>query len=79
MVALDPDCTEECMLREIARLSSDADKSNYERYLDVFKLPQRRDRELADTFDALRRSTAMRQQTCMQSYELLGAEEFGRF
>jgi hypothetical protein len=45
----------------------------------VLKLLQRRDRELANTFDDLRRSTALRQLACMQSHQLLSEEEFGRF
>jgi hypothetical protein len=34
---------------------------------------------LADTFDDLRRSTAVRQLALIQSHELVSAEEFGRF
>jgi hypothetical protein len=67
------------VLVEIVRLSSDAEKSRHARYLAMFQLVQRRDRELADPFDDLRRSTALRQLACLQSRELLSAEEFGRF
>jgi hypothetical protein len=49
------------------------------RYLAVFQLIQRRDRELANTFDDLRRSTALRELALIQSHELLSDEEFGRF
>jgi hypothetical protein len=45
----------------------------------VFQLPQRRDRELADTYDVLRRSTAPQQLALIQSHDLLSEEEFGRF
>jgi hypothetical protein len=34
---------------------------------------------LANSFDDLRRSTAVRQLACMQSHELLSEKEFGRF
>jgi hypothetical protein len=51
------DRTEQRVLEEIVRLSCDPDKSSHERYLAVFQLIQRRDRELADTFDELRLST----------------------
>jgi hypothetical protein len=67
------------VLEEIARLSSDPGKSNHERYLAVFTLIQRRDRELADAFDNPRRSTGLRQLALIQSHELLSVEEFGRF
>jgi hypothetical protein len=67
------------VLDEITRLSSDPDKSSHECYLAVFKLIERRDRELADTFDDLRRSTAFRQLALIQSQALLSEEEFGRF
>ena len=64
------------MLEAIVHLSSDSGKSSQKRYLVVFQRIQRRDRELADTFDDLRRSTDMRQLACMQSHELLGVEAF---
>jgi hypothetical protein len=48
-------------------------------YLAVFQLIQRRDCKLANTFDDLRRSTALRQLALIQSHELLSEEEFGRF
>jgi hypothetical protein len=76
-VALERFCQR--VLDEIARLSSDPGKNSRERYLAVFKLIQRRDRELADTFDDLRRSTALHQLAFIQSHELLSEEEFGRF
>jgi hypothetical protein len=46
----DPDRTEQRVLVEIVRLSSDAEKSRHARYLAMFQLVQRRDRELADPF-----------------------------
>jgi hypothetical protein len=67
------------VLEEIVRLSCDAEKSRHARYLAVFQLVQRRDRELADPFDDLRRWAALRQLALIQSQELLSAEEFGRF
>jgi hypothetical protein len=39
------------VLEEIARPSSDADKSRHERYLSLIQLLLRRDHDLADTFD----------------------------
>ena len=78
-VSCDPDCTEQRVLVEIVRSSSDAVKSRNERYLSVFPLRQQWDRELADTFEDLRRSTEMRQLALIPSQELLREEEFGRF
>jgi hypothetical protein len=63
------------VLFEIERLVSDTDRSAHERYSAVFKLIERRDRELADAFDDLRRSTALRQLICIQAHELLTEEE----
>ena len=78
-VSCDPDGTEQLQLEESARLSSDADQSRHERHVSVLRLLQRRDRELADTFEDLRRSTEMRQLALIPSQELLSEEEFGRF
>jgi hypothetical protein len=67
------------VLSEVGSLASSPDKSSHQRYLAVFQLIQRRDRELADAFNDLRRSTALRQLACIQSQELLTDEEFARF
>jgi hypothetical protein len=67
------------VLSEIHRLASGADKTSHERYLAVFELIQRRDRELADAFNDFRRSTALRQLACIQSHQLLTEEELSRF
>ena len=76
-VALDRFCTR--VLAEVAEVRADAGKSNHERYLAIFKLLQRRDKELADAFNDFRRSTAVVQLARIQSLELLTEEEFGRF
>jgi hypothetical protein len=57
-VALERFC--ERALAEVGRLASDPNKTSHERYLSVFRLIERRDRELADAFDDPRRSTALR-------------------
>src|SRR5688500_9560819 len=76
-VALDRFCQR--VLSEVGRLADDAGKSNHERYLAVFRLIERRDRELADAFDGMRRSTAWRQLAWIQSHGLLSEEEMSRF
>jgi ABC-type nitrate/sulfonate/bicarbonate transport system ATPase subunit len=67
------------VLSEVARLSSDVTVNPHERYLAVFDLINRRNDELADAFDDMRRSTALRRLACIQSHCLLTDEEFGRF
>ena len=47
-IALDRFC--ERVLSEINRISSDSNKSSHQRYVDIFKLLERRDRELADAY-----------------------------
>jgi hypothetical protein len=59
-VARDSDRTEQHVFEEIVHLSPTPGKSSHERYLPVFKLIEQQDRELADTVDDLRRSTAVR-------------------
>jgi hypothetical protein len=76
-LALDRFCQR--VLTEVGRLAADADKSHHERYLAVFQLLQRRDKELADAFNDPRRSTALVQLARIQFHELLSAEEFARF
>jgi hypothetical protein len=76
-VALDRFCHR--TLVELGRLANDGTKSHHERYLMVFELLRRRDRELADVFDNPRRSTALLQLALIQSRALLSEEEFARF
>jgi hypothetical protein len=45
----------------------------------VFELLQQRDKELAEAFDDLRRSTAWRQLAVIRSHGLLTEEELARF
>ena len=67
------------VLSEVGRLASETGKSSHEQYLALFKLIERRDKELADAFNDLRRSTALLQLARIQSHELLTDEEFARF
>ncbi len=66
-------------LDEIQRVSADSTRSTHQRYLAVYELIRRRDRELAATFDDPRRSTAFLQLLSIQSQGLLTEEEMGRF
>jgi hypothetical protein len=67
------------VLSEVDRLASDTEKSAHDRYLAVFALMKQRDRELADAFNDLRRSTALRQLARIQFHDLLTQEELDRF
>jgi hypothetical protein len=76
-VALDRFCQR--VLSDAARLASAAEPGSHERYLALFDLIRRRNRELSYAFDDLRPSTALVRSTFIQSHELLTDEEFGRF
>ena len=51
-IALDRFC--ERVLSEINQISCDSNKTSHQRYAAIFKLLERRDRELADGFNDLR-------------------------
>jgi hypothetical protein len=76
-VALERFCRR--VLVEIERINSDYAKSSHQRYLDIFDLIQRRNREIAEAFDDFRRSTAVIQLAKIQAHDLLTEEEFSRF
>jgi hypothetical protein len=69
----------EGVLSEVGSLASGTGKSSHERYLAVYQLIHQRDRELADAFNDLRRSTAFRQIAVIRSHKLWTEEEFSRF
>jgi hypothetical protein len=69
----------ERVLAEVGRLGSAAGESAHERYLAVYKFLQRRDKELAEAFNGMRRSTAWHQLALLRSRGLVTEEEFSRF
>jgi hypothetical protein len=69
----------ESVLSEVGRLTAKTEQSAHERYLAVYKLLQRRDKELAQAFDDLWRSTAWPCLAVMRSRGLLTDEEFAGF
>jgi len=77
LLALDRFCQR--VLAEVSQLAADVGKSSHERYLAVFKLLQRRDKELADAFNDPRRSTALVQLAQIRFRKLLTDEEFAGF
>jgi hypothetical protein len=67
------------VLLEIEQVSADPSASFHDRYLRVYRLLQRHDRELADAFDDPRRSRAMLQLVMIHSRQLLEPEDVMRF
>jgi hypothetical protein len=76
-LALDRFCQR--VLSEVAQLASDAKANPHERYLAVLDFVNRRNDELADAFDDMRRSTATLRLARIRTHSLLTDEEFCRF
>ena len=76
-VALERFCQR--ILGELDRIGADSTKSHHQRYLDIFAVLQRRDQEIAQAFNNMRRSTALIQLAAIYSHGLLTEEEFVRF
>jgi hypothetical protein len=76
-VALERFCQR--VLEEIERVNSDTTKTHHQRYLAMWRLIKKRDRELADAFNDMRRSTFVRYIALIKSYGLWSEEEFARF
>lgn len=69
----------EAVLAEVQETTLDTAKSAHERYLALYRLIERRDRELGEAFNNPRRSTAMMQLAAIHSRGLLEPEEVSRF
>jgi hypothetical protein len=67
------------VLSEVTELSAASSKSHHERYLAVYRLIRERDKELADMFDDLSRSTAVICLARMRSTGLVDDGEFAKF
>lgn len=76
-IALDRFCQR--ILDEIQAISADTTRSPHERYLAIYELTRRRDREIADAFNDPRRSRAYLQLVYILSLDLLTEDELGRF
>ena len=66
-------------LGEIAAITIATSKGAHERYLEVFRLIDRRDEELALAFNDLRRSNAIIKLVAMRVRGFITDEEFQRF
>lgn len=64
---------------EVAKLVTDESRPPTDRYHKLYKLIQKRDREVADAFDNPRRSTALTQLLRLRGMKLITDEEFARF
>lgn len=73
-VALERFC--EQILLEIQRVNSDRARNFHQRYLDICEVIHRRDKEMAQTFNGLRRSTAILQLASMKSRGLATEDDF---
>lgn len=66
------------ILQEVA-LASSTPQNYHQRYLQVFSLVQKGDREIAALFDDLRRSNALDRLVLMRKHGLIGDDEFSGF
>jgi hypothetical protein len=66
-------------LQEIENICLESERSSHQRYLDLYKLIKRRDKELGNLFDDLRRSTATLQIMLIRKHGLFTEDEFSQF
>ena len=76
-IALDRFCQR--ILSEIEGINTNDTKSHHERYLEIYQVIERRDKEIAQIFNDHRRSTALNELALIQSRGLLSTEEYLRF
>jgi hypothetical protein len=76
-IALDRFC--EIILAEIANIDSDANRSPHQRYLAIYKLIERRDKEITRAFDDMRRSRIFERLINIYALDLLTDVEFSQF
>ena len=66
----------ERVLAEIARVTDNSAQSTHQRYLDIFKIIEQRDREMAIMFNDPKRSNALTMLARIRAAELLTEDEF---
>ncbi|MDE2167520.1 MAG: peptide ABC transporter substrate-binding protein [Alphaproteobacteria bacterium] len=76
-VALDRFCR--AILDEINRLGADANQTAHQRYRAIYQLINRRDKEMAEAFDNLRRSHALLMIAKLRQLGAVTDDEFTRF
>lgn len=67
------------ILSEIENINANNAISAHQRYLEIYQVIERRDKEVAQTFNDHRRSTAFFELAAIQSLGLLTPEEYLRF
>ena len=67
------------VFQEVDGITSEASETFHQRYLALYKIVERRDKEMESVFGSLRRSTALLQIAALRSRGLLEDEEFVRF
>jgi hypothetical protein len=67
------------ILTEVKRINSDGAKGYYQRYLDLWELLGRRNKEMAEAFDDLRRSRAIFRIASIKALGVLTEAEFSQF
>ena len=67
------------ILSEIENVNANHALSAHQRYLEIFQVIKRRDKEVAQIFNDHRRSTSLFELAAIQSHGLLTPEEFLRF
>lgn len=76
-IALERFC--ERVLGEIGKAASATTGKSHDRYIEIYRLVERRDKQLGNAFDAPRRSQAIMQIAVIQSMGLLTPDELARF
>ena len=76
-IALDRFCAR--VLAKIASLSNQADKTNHERYGEIYGAIHDENKDMASAFDGLSRSRAYLQTVLVARWKLLTAEELSQF
>ena len=66
----------ERVLAEIVRVTHDSARSTHQRYLDIFKIIEQRNRKMANIFNDPKRSNALTMLTRIRGAELLTEDEF---
>lgn len=75
--ALERLCEE--ILLEISSINADTANTFHQRYLSIFDILQRRDKDISHIFDNFSRSTALLRLAAMKRRDLLTEDEFSRF
>jgi hypothetical protein len=65
--------------QQVIKKLSDSRRSEHERYIDVYRFIEKKDRELGDAFNDFRRSTATHQISIIRSLGVVTEQEVARF